>query len=63
MGPLTNITHYSPHIIQLGFSQKYSPYYYHNWATKLHYIHKEPKIILLVGKTQREPKLPKVVVG
>ena len=22
MGPLTNITHYSPHIIQLGFSQK-----------------------------------------
>ena len=34
MGPLTNITHYSPHIIQFGFSQKYSSYYYQNWITK-----------------------------
>ena len=34
MGSLTNITHYSPHIIQLGFSQKYSSYYYQNWAIK-----------------------------
>ena len=49
------------HILSnLGFHKKYSPYHYQNWATKLHYLHKEPKIILLVGKTQREPKLPKV---
>ena len=46
MGPLTNITRYIPHIIQLKFStNKYSSYYYQNWAAKLHYPHTRPNII------------------
>ena len=61
MGLLTNITHYIPHIIQLKFStNKYSSYYYQNWAAKLHYPHTKPNIIWLVGKTQRKPKIPKI---
>ena len=46
MCPLTNITCYIPRIIQLKFStNKYSSYYYQNWAAKLHYPHTRPNII------------------
>jgi len=53
LGSPTNITHYIAHIIQLGFSQKYLSHHYQNWATKLNYLHKRPKLIYLVGKTQK----------
>ena len=49
------------HILSnLGFHKKYLSYYYQNLAAKLHYPHTKPKIIRLVGKTQRKPKIPKV---
>ena len=53
MGPLTNITHYIPHITQLGLSHKYLSYHYQNWATKLYHLYKKPKLIYLVGKIQK----------
>ena len=42
-GPSHKYYPLSPHNIQLGLSQKYSSYYYQNWATKLHYSHTKPK--------------------
>ena len=47
LGPLTNITHYSPHIIQLGFSQKYSPYCYHIEPQNYIISIKSPKALTL----------------
>ena len=52
---LTNTTHYIPHIIQLGFSQKYSPYCYQNWATKLCYFHKKAQNHLTCGQNLKKP--------
>ena len=47
LGPLTNITHYSPHIIQLGFSQKYSSYCYHIEPQNYIISIKSPKTLIL----------------
>ena len=49
---------YYPHIIQLGFTQKYPSYYYQNWATKLYYLKKKAKNIYLMGKSKKPNKTP-----
>ena len=59
MGLLTNITYYSPHIIQLGFSQNMLIISLPKLGRKLHYPHTKPNIIWLWGKTQRKPKFQK----
>ena len=57
MGPLTNITHYSPHIIHIGFSQKYSPYCYHIEPQNYTISIKSPKALTLWEnpKAQQNP--------
>ena len=59
MEPLTNITHYSLHIIQFGFSQNMLIISLPKLGRKLHYPHTKPNIIWHVGKTQRKPKFQK----
>ena len=55
MGPLTNIIHYSPHIIQLGFSQNMLIISLLKLDRKLHYSHTKPNIIWLWAKLKERP--------
>ena len=65
MGPLTNITHYSPHIIHLGFSQKYSPYCYHIEPQNYTISIKSPKALTLWEnpKAQQNPLQSSLLYG
>ena len=59
MGPFTNITHYSPHIIQLGFSQKYSSYYYQIGPQNYIIPTQSPTSFDLWAKPKENPKFQK----